>query len=86
MAQRAIPTIGTLVPPVSLTKGGGPYVEPFLINTFPIEEMQFNVWNFPHLYLKISMCVAPWRKIQHAKKYHLSICQVGILFIHKKVN
>ena len=29
LAQRAIPTIATLVSPVSLKKGGGPYVELF---------------------------------------------------------
>ena len=34
-SQRAVPTNATLVPPVSLTKGGGPYVELFLIYAFP---------------------------------------------------
>ena len=35
LAQRAILTNAILVPPVSLTKGGGPYVELFLIYAFP---------------------------------------------------
>ena len=35
--QRAAPTIATFSSLVSLAKGGGPYVEPFLNNAFPIE-------------------------------------------------
>ena len=35
--QRAAPTIATFLSTVSLTKGGGPYVEPLLNNAFPIE-------------------------------------------------
>ena len=34
-----IPTIATLVPPVSLSKGDGPYVELCLINAFPIDKI-----------------------------------------------
>ena len=35
LAPMAFLTIEILVPPVSLTKGGGPYVEPFLIGPSP---------------------------------------------------
>ena len=35
LAQRAIPTNATLVLPVSMTIGGGPYVELSLIYAFP---------------------------------------------------
>ena len=38
LAQRAIPTITTLVSAVSLSNGGGPYVELFLINAFRMDD------------------------------------------------
>ena len=69
-----------MLPTVNTKIGGGPHVLLFLINAIPVELLQFKAFKSPS-FENIYVLLLGGKSSD--KKYHLSICHVGLQYFHK---